>query len=959
VIKHAYSNAVADGTATTVVRPSDWNSAHVQQVSISGNTVGVSSFTARDVVFQGGNNLTLSASVAGAVATMLFSAADAAALTHTHSQYLTTAAQSDHIHSQYLTTAQPVGAYLTTAAQSDHSHGAVAFTGTNVSGSFTSASNGLSIQLSAGAGGGGGAGLSAGTQSVSTGTVAFANSNGITFGMSGSNQITASHNGLTTAAQSNHSHNLATTTTNGSQIVVATTNSAGATIAVPAFLTTAQAPGAYLTTAALSADSSKYAGTTSGFTGGASISGSMTHNTAGLAISLSHPAWLTTAAQSSASNVSGVIAGTNATGGTATLSGNVSFGNANGVSFYTSAGNAVVASVKTDYLTTAMASNAGSNFVGLNSGLTGNGVSATINSSGISLNVPAFLTTAAQSGHSHGMVTTTTNGSLVTVAGNSGGYTLAVPPFVTAAAGGGDGYNILGVNGAGTSLSATLQLSNANNVSFGLNAGTITASASYVNDLTSGRAGTGYTSTTQAGSTVGATNNTAGLSMAWPPFLTTAQPAGAYLTTARASNDAIGLNSGLTANGVSMTANSSGLSLNFPAFLTTAALSADSSKYAGTGSGFTGGASISATLTHNTQGLSISLSHPAWLTTAALSGDTTKYAGLGTTFAGANVSGSMTHNTAGLNLSLSVAAPGAAAENNWFTLGGNVAGASTASGSTIQLYGGDNITLSGGGNSAISIVGAAGGGGAAVSSLVGNNMIPGGSTGSQTFGAMGVSTASAIYFPVSVSQTVHFNQVNLPVNLSYVSSSVSGRQTITSNFGIFSNNAGTLSRISSGSFSMDFTNSSASGTLNCPTSTGTAGYGYGTVSHSATAQAQSLYGTVNPRLVGLQFGGNMTLTPGMYWIGIHARQSSSSANVGISYGLHGVPVPSINNIAPIGIMTTASTTNFTMRLPFAGFGYYTWTGSAGYSGTNLPASAFLSGIAHSASVLPGCTFVSV
>jgi hypothetical protein len=39
---------------------------------------------------------------------------------------------------------------------------------------------------------GGGAGLSAGTQSASTGTVAFANSNGVTFGMSLSSQITAS-----------------------------------------------------------------------------------------------------------------------------------------------------------------------------------------------------------------------------------------------------------------------------------------------------------------------------------------------------------------------------------------------------------------------------------------------------------------------------------------------------------------------------------------------------------------------------------------------------------------------------------------------------------------------------------------------------------------------------------------------------------------------------------------------
>lgn len=711
MIKHAYSNPTADGTATTVVRPSDWNSAHVQQVSISGNTSGVSSFTARDVVFQGGNNLTLSASVAGAVATMLFSAADAAALTHTHSQYLTTAAQSDHTHSQYLTTAAATdvttnnmataerGNYFymsnNTFANSTHTHGNVAFSGTNVSGSFTSASNGLSIQLSASAGGvGGGAALSAGTQSANTGTVAFANSNGISFGMSGSNQITAQHNALTTAAQSNHSHNFATTTTNGSQIVVATTNSAGATIAVPPFITTAQAPGAYLTTArasndaiglntaltangvsvtanssglsinvpaflttaALSGDTTKYAGTSTGFTGGASISGSMTHNTAGLAISLSHPAWLTTAAQSSASNVSGVVAGTNATGGTATLSGNVSFSNANGVSFYTSAGNAIAASVKTDYLTTAMASNAGSNFVGLNSALTGNGVSATINSSGVSLNVPAFLTTAAQSGHSHGNPTLNLTNLSGTTASNSAGFTLSLSANV---GGGGDGYNIVQLGTTGTtgtswsSQTAMVQINGSQN---------ITVSQNNSNQIV-----------------------IVGPSLA--PYLTTAALSG---DTTKYAGTSSGFTGGAAISG-SMTHNTAGLaiSLSHPAWLTTAALSADSSKYAGTSTGFTGGASLSASMTHNTAGLAISMSHPAWLTTAALSGDTTKYAGLGTTFGGANISGSMTLNTAGLNLSLSGAGGGTTNQT-----GPNMAaGTQTATSGTVLFANSNHVTF--------------------------------------------------------------------------------------------------------------------------------------------------------------------------------------------------------------------------------------------------------------------------
>lgn len=78
-IIHAYSNQVADGTATSVVRPSDWNSAHVQQVTLSGNVVGQSSFSARNVVMQGGPNVTLSGIVAGALATLMVSAASPAA----------------------------------------------------------------------------------------------------------------------------------------------------------------------------------------------------------------------------------------------------------------------------------------------------------------------------------------------------------------------------------------------------------------------------------------------------------------------------------------------------------------------------------------------------------------------------------------------------------------------------------------------------------------------------------------------------------------------------------------------------------------------------------------------------------------------------------------------------------------------------------------------------------------
>lgn len=78
--------------------------------------------------------------------------------THLHSQYLTTAALSSHEHTDYLLTGytththsqyQSTGNYLTTAALSNHSHGNPTLNLTNLSGTTASASNGLTLSLSA------------------------------------------------------------------------------------------------------------------------------------------------------------------------------------------------------------------------------------------------------------------------------------------------------------------------------------------------------------------------------------------------------------------------------------------------------------------------------------------------------------------------------------------------------------------------------------------------------------------------------------------------------------------------------------------------------------------------------------------------------------------------------------------------------------------------------------------
>lgn len=63
-IQHVYTQTVADGTATSVVRPSDWNSNHRMVYNLSGNTLGSSQISGNDITLQG-SNVTLSADIAG------------------------------------------------------------------------------------------------------------------------------------------------------------------------------------------------------------------------------------------------------------------------------------------------------------------------------------------------------------------------------------------------------------------------------------------------------------------------------------------------------------------------------------------------------------------------------------------------------------------------------------------------------------------------------------------------------------------------------------------------------------------------------------------------------------------------------------------------------------------------------------------------------------------------------
>jgi hypothetical protein len=493
-------------------------------------------------------------------------------------------------------------------------------------------------------------------------------------------------------------------------------------------------------------------------------------------------------------------------------------------------------------------------------------------------------------------------------------------------------------------------------------------------DAGSNFAKTGFSSTTTAGTAIVGTHNTNGLSLGVPAFLTTAQAVGAYLTTGMLSNAGSNfLNTGTTGGtNASVTLASNGLSISVGNYITTGMLSNAGSNFLAA-SGTIAGTNITGTIGSNGISLSVASGGGAGdgynivqIGTIGTSG--VGWSSLSATI-GINGGGGVTVSQNGTN-QIVVSAPGtsrlsALANLTIGTTGGTI-GFSVGNYLTTGMASdaGSNFLAASGGFSGTNVSGtiasnglrlsvAAPGGGAVLSSWF--PYFPA-STSSQTLGAMGTSTASAFVFPFVIDDAVAFNCINFLVSMSHVSSTASGRQSITSQFGIFSNNAGTLSLISSNSLSMALTGSSLSATISFPTSTATTGYAYGTTSATATADAQSLFGTAGNRIVQLQFGNSMTLAPGTYWLGLHQHQSTSSNAIGVSTAFVGNAMNGTTGVGPIGKSTAAYSASTAYH--FGACGVFTSTGLANHSGTNLPGTMALTGFNNNINVIPLFTFMS-
>lgn len=257
----------------------------------------------------------------------------------------------------------------------------------------------------------------------------------------------------------------------------------------------------------------------------------------------------------------------------------ISFSNANGVSFVTSAGSAIAASVVTSY-------RASNDAIGLNTAFSN--VTATANSSGLSIDARGYAGT--------GTTFAGTNVSAsVTLNSNGLNFALSAP---SAAAG-----NVTFSAGTASSGINAVTFSNANGVSFGLgtgaSAGVITATvatnylttAAFSNQVVNSLNGSTGQISLNVGSSLSSSTNGSSITFGLASNITTAlQSAGNYLTTARGSTDAVGLNTAQT--NVTWTVNSSGISFN-------------ASGYAGTGTSAT-----NASITLNSNGLQISVAPP-------------------------------------------------------------------------------------------------------------------------------------------------------------------------------------------------------------------------------------------------------------------------------------------------------------------------------------------------------------
>lgn len=502
---------------------------------------------------------------------------------------------------------------------------------------------------------------------------------------------------------------------------------------------------------------------------------------------------------------------------------------------------------------------------------------ATIVISGANTVAQSVQTQASGAIAGTGFTSTTTAGTNITAALGTNGLSMAVPAYLT------------------TYAAQTTQTQPAGNI-----------------------AGAGYTSTTQAGSTVGITQNSNGLSAAWPAFITTATQS--TQTQASGAIAGTGFTSTTTA-GTAVTAalGTNGLSMAVPAFITTYVAQTTQTQPAGNiaGAGYTSTTQAGSTvgITQNSNGLSAAW--PPYITTYASQTADTNKAGTGSTTAATNASLTLNVGTNGVALSANISQGDA---NAWNLVGANTAGTTGTTLTTqgpFYLSGGNNVTLSGNSNTIVISAGAGG-----VTNQTGPNIAVAGST--ITSGTVLFSNANGVSFGIAGStitatvadptisyydlyelgdnsvwssygqNSLHFQifvpgmnltmtGINMLASMSSAASNASMVVGQTMSYGIYSQGSGTNStRLESMATSSFFINAFASSNVS-------ASYAVGQVGSSfTTSSAGTVVNSVITGAKALQLPFVTSLASSGYYAFCFANSTSSVGNTGAMRVSHAV-----------------------------------------------------------------------
>lgn len=796
-VQHVLTATTPDDPAYEI-RPSHWNSAHLAALSATAGTEIYGAFS-NDPAY----NVSFTTNAGGQVVA-------SANVTAAPSPVNVTGANGSSVNAQTVAFSNSNGLTLGVSTAAN---------GATVTGSYTVPSTaGLLSAVN----------ISAGTTSNNLSALTFSNANGISFGLNAST-VTASYTVPTVptsyVSQVNGSSGAISFATGSS--LSSSSNGSTITWGLASNITTAlQSAGAYLTTArasndavglnsavsnvtatinssGLSLDARGYAGTATAVTGAASL----TVNSGGVSFNGSSLAGVGTTFNGA--NISGSM-----TVNTAGINLSMSVAGAGGAASQTmyATGNTTVNSSGTAPLSSLLSRAYGILSIGTSNGSV---LFSTPDASDFTALSVGFSTGGNTAGDT-GLVTgrlVLAGGANITLSGSTNGGSQTIS--IVGGAGGGV-TPVVSANNGSYSFT-TLSLSNANGISFGTSAGSaITASH---NALTS--------QSNQAFSAAGGSSafQTLGFS----------DNANASFTNTNGSVAIASVRASLYAT--SNTTQSSSITQNLNSLI-----------FAGAGGASVGASNGSIVISAPTGGGV----NPA----ASASNGSFSFTTLN--FSNAN---NVTFGTsAGSIITASVAAPGAAAENNWVNLlGANTAGNTTASGSTIG-YSGINLTLSGTNGSVVNISAPA------TSSLVGTNGVSISTNGS-TISVMGDPTYYSYFNPQDAyvqitgqqgQGSLHIQPAKFPnlvhdriaipmVNTN--SSNSSGSHTISFWVGIYSRNASSLSLVQS-------------------TSSSTA------VTHSGTAGSYSLYSGI--RLFTIPH--TSTVTEGQYWIGVLSRTTSGGAN---------------------------------------------------------------------------------